>query len=154
MKECTFTRGQIIFEEGSYPVSMFLIRSGKVAIYSDYKTEKAKLITVLGKDELLGEMGMIELRPRSATAIALEDGTELTEITDAEFESYFSDNPDQLLEILKQLSKRIRETNRKYKNACRTVYESNNAEQDGCRISDELPAMQEMICQEYYDMLL
>ena len=49
MKECTFTRGQIIFEEGSYPVSMFLIRSGKVAIYSDYKTEKAKLITVLDK---------------------------------------------------------------------------------------------------------
>ena len=126
MKECTFTRGQIIFEEGSYPVSMFLIRSGKVAIYSDYKTEKAKLITVLGGGELLGEMGLIEVRPRSATAIALEDGTELTEITDEEFSGYFNDNPDQLLEILKQLSRRIRETNRQYKNACRTVYESRN----------------------------
>ena len=83
-------------------------------------------------------MGLIEACPRSATALALEDGTILREIKEEEFYAFFQNDPERLLQILRQLSARIRECNEKYGEVCRALSESEDAGRAGVERSDEL----------------
>ncbi len=118
-----YKKGDVIFKQGDYALTMFAILSGSVGIYSGYGTEKEKEITILGKGQFLGEMGLIEAYPRSATAVAMEDGTELQEIGDKEFQEYFADQPERLLLIMRQLCQRLRQRTEDYENARKTLDE-------------------------------
>ena len=82
MRIKSFNKGEVIFREGEYSASMYQINSGTVGIFSAYQTEDEKELTKLGSEAFFGEMGIVECYPRSATAVALEDGTEVTEITE------------------------------------------------------------------------
>lgn len=133
MDHKTLHYGNVVFREGSYGETMYQITAGRVGIYARYGTEEQRLIVVLGKGDYFGEMGMVEFYARSATAVALEDGTEVDEISNDEFMSYFSDQPDKVLSIMRQLSARLRETNAKYTEACNTVREAIEVEKAGKR---------------------
>ena len=126
MKEITFSKDQVIFRQGEQSRVMYGILSGKVGIYKEYQTENEKEISVLEAGQTFGEMGMIEYYPRSATAVALED-TVVQEISEDEVTEYFRDKPEMLLNLMKQLSHRIRETTQKYVDVCRTVNEREQA---------------------------
>jgi len=128
MKNVSFAKGEVIFRQGDEAKVMYDILSGRVGVYTDYQTADEREIAVLNNEEPLGEMGMIEIWPRSATAVALEDGTELAEISESDLNSYFKDKPGKLLKIMKQLSHRLRETNGKYMDVCRVVSEREQAE--------------------------
>ena len=78
-------RNEIIFSEGDKSDCMYDIRQGRVGIYANYGTKEEKLLTELSKDQFFGEMGIIEGYPRSATAVAMGDVTELTVIAKADF---------------------------------------------------------------------
>ena len=69
--------------------------------------------------QFLGEMGVIEAYPRSATAVAMEDGTTLREIDEKEFSDYFYEQPARLLLIMQQISARLRDRTADYEAACR-----------------------------------
>ena len=71
-------RNEIIFNQGDKSDCMYDIRVGTVGIYANYGTKEEKLLTELTKDQFFGEMGIIEGYPRSATAVAMGDMTELT----------------------------------------------------------------------------
>jgi len=138
MKTLTFEKNQEIFKEGAFGETMYDIVSGRVGVYSKYGTTKQTLVAELGANDIFGEMGMIEVYPRSATVIALEDNTQVTEITESELSEYFKDKPEKVLGLLKTLSKRIRETNDKYINVCKTVYERDEAENNGTPCSAQV----------------
>ena len=129
MKKITCSKDQIIFRQGDAATAMYDILSGKVGIYQNYESENRKEIAVLGAGQIFGEMGMIEYYPRSATAVALED-TVLQELGESDLEAYFKDKPEKLLQIMKLLSRRIRETTEKYMDICRTFSEQEKAERD------------------------
>ena len=126
-----YQKGEVIFRQGDESRTMFEIRSGQIGIYANYGTGKEKQLAVLESGETFGEMGMIENLPRSATAVALSDGTEAEEVGAAEFSDYFEEKPVQVFLLVKQLSHRLRETNRNYEEACRTVSETVEAGQKG-----------------------
>ena len=149
MKTLTYAANQIVFKQGDFPVSMFSIEKGKVGIFAKYDVEGQKEVAVLCAGDVLGEMGMLEVYPRSATAVALEDDTVLEEITEADLTEFFKDKPDQLLKIMKQLSRRIRETNEKYLNVCQVAYENAQAEKNGEEKSEWLKDQIKAICDEY-----
>ena len=147
MKVLAFGHGEIIFRQGTFGKSMFDIVCGKVGIYVDYGTADEKLIAEMGEGEIFGEMGLIEVYPRSATAVALEDGTNVAEITLEEYGEYFEKYPEKILRVLRMLSGRIRETDEKYMEVCRTIYEN---EQAGKGDKDEnLNRQLDSICKEY-----
>ena len=100
----TFNKGDVIFRQGDAANSMFDILSGSVGVYMGYGTEHETQVTVLNAGDFLGEMGLIECYPRSATAVAMEDGTALQEIGEKEFSEYFNSRPMRLLTIMQQLS--------------------------------------------------
>lgn len=128
MKQITCSKDQVIFRQGDPAATMFDIWSGKVGIYTDYQTEKEEQIAQLDANQFFGEMGMIEFYPRSATAVALEDGTVLMELEESDLTEYLKDKPDKLLQVMRQLSHRIRETTQNYVDVCRTVSERERAE--------------------------
>ena len=130
MKEITFNKNQIIFCQGENASVMYDIISGKIGIFTDYQTDKENKIAELEAGEVFGEMGLIEYWPRSATAVALEDGTVLTELGESDLKEYLKDKPEKLLVVMRQLSRRIRETTQNYVNICRTVNESRRTKQE------------------------
>ena len=138
MKTIAFSAGDVIFREGDFQLTMYDILSGSVGIYLDYDSEQKKQLTVLRANQLLGEMGLIESCPRSATAVALEDGTTLREIDEAEFLDFFRNEPERLLQILRQLSERIRENTEQYHEVCRALSAKLEAEGTGKEKSEAL----------------
>ena len=130
MKEITRSKEQVIFRQGESASVMYDIVSGRVGIFTDYQTEKEQKIAELEAGQTFGEMGMIEIFPRSATAVALEDGTVLQELGEDDLRTYFRDKPEKLLGLMRQLSKRIRETTQAYVDVCRTVSERRRAEEE------------------------
>ena len=140
MKEITFNADQVVFRQGDSASVMYDIISGSVGVFTDYQTENEKKLAVLKSGEIFGEMGMIEVYPRSATAVALEDGTVLEELGEGDLKMYFKDKPEKLLQVMRQLSVRIRETTQKYLDVCRTVNGRQKAEKERMKYQQEMDA--------------
>ncbi|MBO5555569.1 MAG: cyclic nucleotide-binding domain-containing protein [Oscillospiraceae bacterium] len=117
----TFKKDEVIFRQGDVSNGMYDILSGSVGIYVNFGTGNETQLTVLKRGQFLGEMGMIEAYPRSATAVAMEDGTELREIGEREFGEFFSNQPERLLAIMRQLSERLRDRTADYEAACQVL---------------------------------
>ena len=117
METLQFSRGDVIFMENSIGSSMYEIKSGSVGIYAAYGTDSERKLTELEAGSIFGEMGVIDVMPRSATAIAMSD-TEVEEITTADIQSYFDEKPERLLAIMRGLSRRLRELTADYQQAC------------------------------------
>ena len=73
-------KGQVLFKEGSYSDAAFIIESGKVEISVKNGEGKKTVIGVLKDNDIVGEMGLIDGNPRSATVTALSD-VKIKEIT-------------------------------------------------------------------------
>ena len=131
METKTFKKGEIIFKQGELSDCMYDILWGEVGIYADYGTPEEKLLTTLETERFFGEMGMIEGRLRSATAVALEKDTRVKVITPETFDTYFKENPAKVLLIMQNMSHRIRELTRDYLEACRAVAEAVETEKTG-----------------------
>ena len=125
-----YKKNEVIFSEGETGDTMYDIVWGSVGIYSAYKTPDQKLLKKLTEDEMFGEMGMIEARPRSATAVALEE-TQVYEITLDRFGDYISQKPAKAITILQNTSKRLRELSCDYVDACAAISEYVAAEEAG-----------------------
>ena len=149
MKTLVFKKGDVIFRQGDYSEVMYDIAKGKVGVFADYETETVQQLAELKAGDFLGEMGMIEVYPRSATAVALEDDTTLTEIGEDDLNEFFKDKPEKLLQIMKQMSARLRVVNQKYLNACRVAFENANAEAANAEKSEELKKEMDALYEEY-----
>ena len=117
MKMLSFHKDEIIFKQGEFAQCMYDIVSGSVGVFGGYGTENETRLTVLKAGDFLGEMGLIDVYPRSATAVAMED-TELREIGEKEFSEFFCGQPERLLAIMRQLSERLRDRTEDYEGAC------------------------------------
>lgn len=67
-----FAENDFLFEEGDVGDCAYIIESGSVELSID-KGGKILVIATLGEGEVLGEMAIIDKRPRTATARALEE---------------------------------------------------------------------------------
>ncbi len=63
-----------MFKQGDPPDEVYLVKSGKIEIFVN-EGENKKRLNIVTEGEFLGEMAIIDGRPRSASAAALEDST-------------------------------------------------------------------------------
>ena len=103
-----FKAKEVIFKEGEHGESLFVISEGTVEIYVRYGEPDQQKIKTLSKNQIFGEMAVIEYYPRSATAVAASD-VKLIEVKCGEISDFFKSNPDKIIQIMQQLSLRIRE---------------------------------------------
>jgi CRP-like cAMP-binding protein len=103
--------GEVLFEDNEEGSSMFIILSGELIVIK-HQTE----IALRSMGEYLGEMALIESKPRSAKVVSSGPSL-LMEITQELFQSKLSSYPDTLMAIMKTLSNRARENLRMFEKA-------------------------------------
>lgn len=123
-----YNRDEVVFYEGKNEPWMYAIEAGRIGIYACYGQENEKRLTVLEAGQYFGEMGMLEALSRSATAVSLEDGTRVAKITSERFGEYYFDRPEKILEIMRNMSSRIRDLTTDYTDACHAVDEMTRTE--------------------------
>ena len=131
MEQISFRRNDVIFRQGDPAGCMYAVRSGAVAVVLDYGGPDETKLTELRAGQYLGEMGLLDSAPRSATAVSLSDDTVLERIAESDFQAFFDENPELLLSMLQQMSSRLRRITRDYAGACRTVADVVEAEKAG-----------------------
>ena len=102
-----YESGEVIFNEGDYGDSMFIVIEGEVSIQKNGKS-----IALLDKGSSLGEMALLDNETRSADATARVDSV-LLKINQDVFYELMEGNADIMKQIIKLLTSRIRDANSK-----------------------------------------
>ncbi len=109
-REKTLHPGEILFHQGDPPDEVYLIKTGKIEILVG-EGEREKRVALLGSGEFLGEMSIIDGRPRSATARAV-DRTVVIAIDSNKLKKTLEEEP-LIGALVMNLVKRIRDMDRK-----------------------------------------
>jgi CRP/FNR family cyclic AMP-dependent transcriptional regulator len=99
-----------IFREGEEGAEMYIITQGRVEIRKATGPSAAKTLTTLQAGDLFGEMALIDRKPRSATAVAVEP-TKVLVLNENLFDRMLVANPDFARRMIRILSDRIRRAN-------------------------------------------
>ncbi len=100
-----FKDKQILIREGEIQQKIFWILSGEVYI-TRKMGDKYKVLTTLGKGELIGEMSFFDKSVRSATVIAKGD-VHVMEFTKEDFADIYAASPMWTRRLLVALARRI-----------------------------------------------
>ena len=112
-----YQKGDVIFNQGDEGDVFYQIIDGSVGIFVCYDGKETVKLAEFAKGEFFGEMAVIDSAPRSASAVALDNGATVSEISAAELNDYFKDNPDKIALLMKTLSKRLRDLTADYDKA-------------------------------------
>lgn len=104
----TCGESEIIFEEGSLGAEMFIVYTGRVRLTTNASGHEVVLAEV-GPGDFFGEMSLVDSAPRTAKAVAAEEGTQLVAIDQAKFLYLVGQQPAFALTIMHALCRRIRE---------------------------------------------
>ena len=107
-----FTRATALFHQGQVSDRVLLILSGYVKLSSFSPDGREVVLAIRGPGDLIGELGVIDERPRSATAITLAQMSALV-VRGAQFKAFLIDHPDVTLRIISMLSARLRDADQK-----------------------------------------
>jgi CRP-like cAMP-binding protein len=109
-----FHSGERVFEEGDTGATMFIVQSGAVRLYREIEEQRRDL-GVMEKGDFFGEMSILEGLPRTHCAEAMEDA-ELIEINSATFDKMIKGNIEIAIRMLRKLSIRLRDAERRLEN--------------------------------------
>ena len=109
MSSALFQPGQMIFREGDTTQEAYRILKGRVEI-SIAGDGKSVILAQLGEGDIFGEMAMVDERPRSASAQALEV-TECEVLTAENFNEAVLQRPEILIPYLASFFERLRTAN-------------------------------------------
>jgi CRP-like cAMP-binding protein len=104
-----YPSGTVLFREGDPGEEMYVIQAGRVQLTRRVRGREAHLAT-LPPGEFFGEMSIVNNRPRSATAIVVED-SQLLVIDARTFEAMVRGNAEIALRFIKKLAARLAQAN-------------------------------------------
>lgn len=97
--------GTVLFREGEVGDRMFVLQSGKVRITKQGR-DGEKTLAILGPGEFLGEMAILNNKPRTGTAVVVEDARLLV-IDGRTFEQMVVSSAEIAVRLIKKLSRRL-----------------------------------------------
>jgi signal transduction histidine kinase len=112
-QERSFSAGQQIFKEGDSGDGIYVVKEGLVEISVNIGQSGRHVFAKIGPGELFGEMAVVELKPRSATALASVD-TQVYFIPRNDLLHMLEKSPTLSLDLLREISQRLREFNLRY----------------------------------------
>jgi CRP-like cAMP-binding protein len=104
-----YKAGAVLFEEGQPGDYMYVVQSGEVEIRRQVG-ETERVLAVLVPGDFLGEMAILNARPRSATAV-VRSNARLLVIEGKTFEAMLRARPEIALRIIKALALRLENAN-------------------------------------------
>lgn len=109
-----YGKGTMIFSEYQEGAPMFIIREGSVKI-TKIVDRKEVILSILKCGDMFGEMALLENRPRSASAIAMEDCTFLA-VNTANFNQIVATQPQMIYLLTTMFADRLWAMNRQLMN--------------------------------------
>ena len=112
-EECSFTAGEIIFEDRSEGNSLYLILSGNVIISKCTPSGEVIVLGALDAGDFFGEVDLLDERLRSARATAGSNCT-LVKVSGKEFHALLQRSSSFAMNVFRRLSLRLRSSNATY----------------------------------------
>jgi CRP/FNR family cyclic AMP-dependent transcriptional regulator len=147
----SYPRGASILRAGEETDALYIILSGRVKVLIPDEQGREVILTMLGAQDYVGEMGLLDDLPSSATVETIEP-CEMLRIPRAAFLSCVEGNGEVAMLLLRNLVKRLRDADRKieslalidvYGRVARLIIDM--AEQvDGVWVVQRAPAKQEI----------
>lgn len=106
-----YEKDTVLFLEGDRAEDLYIIKSGKVNIYTIFDNGLAKDLVTLQNGDILGEIGVIPEIPRTFSAKISSDKAELYIITRRDFLYMLRKYPSLNLNLLKIICNRIEKAN-------------------------------------------
>ena len=104
-----FPRDAVIFEDGSIGDYMYLIQEGQVKITKMSEDGREKILEILGPGDFYGEMALLDREPRSAS-VKTTTACVLLALSRQDFLGLLKQNHELTLELIRELARRLRET--------------------------------------------
>jgi len=102
LEEVEAKKGEVVFEKGAAGDSLYIVLSGRVRVY-----DGARTIVELDKDEIFGELALLDPEPRVASVAAVED-TRLFRLDREAFAELMAGNIEIVRGVLHVLCERLR----------------------------------------------
>jgi len=114
-KCCTFPKQTVIISENDETDSLYIIISGRVKVFTS--DNSGREVTLVSQDtgSYFGELALLGDEPRSASVMTLEK-TVCGIISKDDFKIWLIEHPDVTLNLLKDMSEKIRFLTQKVKN--------------------------------------
>jgi len=104
----TFAAGSVLMRQGDVSETMYVILRGRVQVDRSHpQLSEPITLAVLGPGEVVGEMGLLDREPRSATVMVVED-LEAMELDDLALAQTILQYPEVSTSLLHLLSRRLR----------------------------------------------
>ena len=110
VSEHSFVSGELLVGQGQQGDRAYIIVSGSVKVYRISEEGEEIHLAMLGPNEIVGELALIDSEPRSAYAQAIQP-THTLILTQKDFSRILSAHPQMAINLLKTLSRRIRALN-------------------------------------------
>ncbi len=94
--ETSISEGHMLMKQGDYSVELIAIEDGKADVIQD-----GNKVATLGKGDLIGEMGLLERRPRNADVIAATP-MRVIKLTHWEIRRMSDDTIDRIKELVEK----------------------------------------------------
>jgi CRP-like cAMP-binding protein len=107
-----YPRGSVLMLEGADADEVLLLERGRAKIAYDTADGREVLLAVRGPGALLGELSAIDGEPRVATVTAIDD-VDAVSLPVPAFTEFLRSHPDAMMALVRTLSRRLRESDRK-----------------------------------------
>ena len=107
--------GEVAFKEGEAASSLFVLEAGQIELLKEWEGHQYKMKT-LARGDCCGEVSLIDLQPRSITAVAVTECA-LIEITAGNLHQLYERDPKQFtmihMNMAREVCRRLREADRR-----------------------------------------
>jgi CRP-like cAMP-binding protein len=114
----SYAAGQVIFQAGELGDRMYVVKEGEVEVIVN-KT----VVDTIGPGGVIGEMALIEAKPRSATVVT-KTVCQLLPIDEPRFLSLVQQRPQFSLEIMRMLADRLRKMDERIVDECQNQFDN------------------------------
>jgi CRP-like cAMP-binding protein len=98
---------ELLFQKGDSGDALYGIRRGRIRISSGSEAGRAMTLNILGSGDVFGEIALLDGRPRTAEARALER-CELFALRRRDFMAFLEGNPSVAVSVIELLCERLR----------------------------------------------
>jgi CRP-like cAMP-binding protein len=102
---------KLLFREGELAREMVIVLSGKLEVFKTGRNDREARIAVLGPGDVVGEMSLVDIQPRSAGVRAMENATIAT-FSHGDIAKVYREDPQAytllVLNIAREISIRLR----------------------------------------------
>lgn len=113
MNRAQFQKGDYIFREGATDLRMYILEKGRVKLARESDDERVQLLSIHAHGEMLGEIPVFDPDggPRTASAIAMHNGTQVAWLERETLFSWLNKHPRVAVDMLQVMATRMRRNN-------------------------------------------